>query len=260
MAEPQPQRVINPDEPGMGHGRMGWLEADDRKFFTASAERNKGDIASALQRHLGALESGLVLEIGSGSGQHTQLFAQTLPRMTFQPTEFAGHPSPNARAQDAARIMRSIAQYCAGLANVLPPREQDAVQLAQSDVAADGTVDAVVAVNVIHVSPPEVLDGILAGAGAKLRPGGLLLFYGPFGRDGVITGDGNQRFQETLHALDPSYGIRDITLVKAAAAAVGLRIIEEQHIESSNNYINVFRKDKVGSEGGEGGAASSAGL
>ena len=148
--------------------------------------------------------------------------------------------------------MGSIARYCEGLSNVLPPRELDAVGLARSDVAGDGAVDAIVAVNVIHVSPPAVLQGILAGAGTKLRPGGLLFFYGPFGRDGAISGEGNQRFQETLRALDPSFGIRDVTEVKAAAAAVGLAIVEEQHIESSNNYINVFRK---GQEGGVAGAA-----
>jgi len=240
------RRITNAEQAGMAHGRLGWLEADPLKFFSFAAERNKEDIVAVLLKHLGALACGLVLELGSGSGQHVQRFAQALPRIQFQPTEFAGHPSPRAEKQEVARILGSIAAYCAGSANVMPPQEQDATVLAASAVVADEAVDAVVSINIIHVSPPAVLQGILAGAGAKLKPGGLLVFYGPFQRDGVITGEGNQRFQVMLQELDASFGIRDITEVKAQAAPFGLSLLEEIHIESSNNYINVFRKGQAG--------------
>lgn len=62
--------VINPDDPGMGHGKFGWVADDPARFYSVAAERNKVFIGDNLKRHLGGLTEGTVLEIGSGSGQH----------------------------------------------------------------------------------------------------------------------------------------------------------------------------------------------
>src|SRR5205085_4286000 len=55
------------------------------KETAPSAERNKEPILDVLRRVLPA--SGLVLEIGSGTGQHVTHFAKALPGLTWQPTE-----------------------------------------------------------------------------------------------------------------------------------------------------------------------------
>ena len=58
---------------------------DDGRWFTASAERNKGPILTLLERTLP--RTGLVLEIGSGTGQHVAHFAKALPELTWQPSD-----------------------------------------------------------------------------------------------------------------------------------------------------------------------------
>ena len=58
---------------------------DNGRWFTASAERNKGPILALLERILP--HSGLVLEIGSGTGQHVAHFAKALPELTWQPSD-----------------------------------------------------------------------------------------------------------------------------------------------------------------------------
>ena len=126
--------------------------------------------------------------------------------------------------------------------NVLNPVGLDASTLATSTLASDSSVAAIIAINVIHVSPPSVLAGLIAGAGTKLRKGGWLFFYGPFSRDGVIDGEGNNRFQKSLEALNPEFGLRDITAIKTAGEAYGLRLVEEVFLETSGNFILGLKK------------------
>lgn len=72
-----------------------------------AAGRNRGPILAELQRLLPA--QGMALEIASGSGQHAVHFAAGLPLWQWQPSD--GDP----------RARPSIAAWCAGIANVLPP-------------------------------------------------------------------------------------------------------------------------------------------
>jgi tRNA G46 methylase TrmB len=50
---------------------------DDGRWFTGSVERNKDPILNLLKRVLP--HTGLILEIGSGTGQHVAYFAKALP-------------------------------------------------------------------------------------------------------------------------------------------------------------------------------------
>ena len=38
----------------------------------------------------------------------------------------------------------------------------------------------------------------------------MLVTYGPYAQDGVLTPESNQQFDRTLRSRDPSWGIRDI--------------------------------------------------
>ena len=68
---------------------------DDRRFAPATL-RNRDPILSVLGRVLPA--RGVVLEIASGSGEHAIYFAESLPALTWQPSD----PSAAARASIAA--------------------------------------------------------------------------------------------------------------------------------------------------------------
>ncbi|MCA3861050.1 MAG: DUF938 domain-containing protein, partial [Burkholderia sp.] len=128
------------------------------RLLAPAAERNREPILDVLRRVLPA--SGNVLEIASGTGQHVVHFAQALPELRWQ----ASDPDEQARHSIAAWIAH------AGLANVAGPLAFD-VRDASWPVAA---LDAIVCINMIHISPWACTEALFAGAARLLRPGGVL--------------------------------------------------------------------------------------
>jgi SAM-dependent methyltransferase len=170
--------------------------------------------------------SGIVLEIASGSGEHAVHFAAGLPALTWQPTD---------RDADA---LRSIAAYrtAARLPNLLPPLELDA----SSPHWPVARADAVVSINMIHISPWTAAEGLMAGVGRVLAPGGVLYLYGPFKEEGRHTAPSNAAFDADLRARDPQWGVRDVAEVSDLAGRRGLVFVERVAMPA-NNLSLVFR-------------------
>jgi SAM-dependent methyltransferase len=122
--------------------------------------RNRAPILDVLRPRL--LPRGLVLEVASGSGEHTAHFAQALPETTFQPSD----PDPEARA--------SIDAWSQDLANVRPALTLDAAAASWPIEHAD----AIVCVNMIHIAPWDAAVGLIRGAAHLLPPEGTLFLYG----------------------------------------------------------------------------------
>ena len=138
--------------------------------------RNRMAIADVLRAVLP--RSGIVLEVASGSGEHAAYFAGEFPALDWQPSD----PDPSARAL--------IAAWCAGLANVLRPLALDAA----ADDWPVARADAVLCINMAHISPWAATLGLLAGAARVLTPDAPLILYGPFRQAGVPLADGNAAF------------------------------------------------------------------
>lgn len=193
-----------------------------------SAQRNAAAILDVLRQILP--ESGTVLEIGSGTGEHARLFAPALAPRSWLPSD----PDPGQRA--------SIAAWTADMTGPkpLPPRAIDA----SSDdwnVGPRDNITAITSANVIHISPWSTAEGLIAGAGRILPPGGVLHFYGPFKRGGAHTTDSNAAFDATLRARDPAWGVRDLDDLETLAKAAGLAL--DQVIDMpSNNFSVVFKR------------------
>ena len=156
------------------------------KRTAPSADRNKEPIAACLARHppfLGAAPA-LCLEVASGTGQHAAHLATTFPHVVFQPTEYAGGSAgPEAPAYgELGPVFDSITAWCDGLDNVRPPLPLDASEPTWTEAVEASSYDAIIASNVLHISPYAVSQGLFAGAGRLLRPGGGLFVYGPFRR------------------------------------------------------------------------------
>ena len=100
--------------------------------------------------------------------------------------------------------------------------------------------DAVVSINMIHISPWAATQGLLAGAARLLPSGGVLFLYGPFMRGGVHTAESNQRFDERLRGEDPRWGVRNLEDVQAVAVAAGFDA-PEIVVMPANNLAVVFR-------------------
>lgn len=198
------------------------MTRDPRLDFPAT-RRNGDAILAVLQGVLPP--SGLVLEVGAGSGQHAALFARAFPGLVWQPTDL----DPAHR--------RSIDAWCEGLANVRPALALDAT----ADAWPVSAADAVLSVNMIHIAPWQAGLGLVEGAGRVLPAGAAFVLYGPFMRNGRHTAESNARFDESLRAQDPSWGVRDLTDVGSAAVDHGFQL-EAVHEMPANNLTVVFRK------------------
>jgi len=197
----------------------------DARRSSPSALRNRGPIADVLERVLPP--SGLVLEIASGTGEHVTFFARRMPHLTWQPSD----PDPEARASVAALLADEERP------NVRAPMALDA--------AASGwpveRADAIVCINMIHISPLASLDGLMAGAARLLPVGGPLVLYGPYKIGGVHTAPSNEEFDAWLKTRDPRWGVRDLELVIDVASEHGIELLERIAMPA-NNFVLVMRR------------------
>lgn len=172
--------------------------------------------------------NGAVLEIGSGTGQHAASFALAFPALAWWPSD----PDPVHR--------RSIAAWQAFVAAPeRPPFDLDASEnwAADPHLSALKPLVGVVSMNVVHIAPFTVAEGIVAGAGKILACGGKLVFYGPFNENRRPTGEGNARFDRGLRAENPEWGIRDIGEVADLANAAGFGPPEVRPMPADNRLL-----------------------
>ena len=191
-----------------------------------STARNRDPILAVLRPRLPA--TGLVLEIAAGAGEHAVHCAAALPRLRWQPTD----PDPDALASIAAW------RDHAGLRNLLPPLRLDA---SDPDGWPVERADAVVNINMLHISPWAAAQGLMTGAGRVLPIGGLLYLYGPYLEPDVTTAQSNLDFDASLRRRDPAWGLRRLDDVIELAAAHGLALAERIAMPA-NNLSLVFRR------------------
>jgi SAM-dependent methyltransferase len=199
---------------------------EDGRGFAAAADRNQGSILAVLERVLP--QTGLVLEIGSGTGQHVVHFARALPALTWQPSD----PDPELRESVRSWTAK------AALPNVLEPVDLDVCKSPWPVSRAD----AVLSINMIHVAPwPAATEGLIAGATEALPAGGVLFLYGPYRRFGGHTAPSNEAFDAALRANNPGWGVRDLEAVTELAGGAGFELGELIGMPA-NNFSVVFRK------------------
>lgn len=197
----------------------------DLRRDAPATRRNAEPLLAVLRAVLPA--SGQVLEAAAGTGQHAIFFARALPGLRWIPSD----PDPQQRASIAAW------RAAEGTDNLAPPIDLNVADPSATWPAAD----AVACINMIHISPWAATLGLMAGAARILPPGGPLIVYGAFKRDGRHTAPSNAAFDDDLRARNPEWGVRDLADVDAAAAADGL--IDMQIIDMpANNLAIVWRK------------------
>jgi len=208
---------------------------DERRFYETPATgprcsapaalRNREPIAEVLADWLPA--SGLVLEIASGTGEHAVFFAERFPALEWQPSDIHS---------DA---LASIAAWreTAALPNLLPPVAVDAS-------AADwpiGRADAVLSINMLHISPWASAIGLVAGADRLLAAGAPLILYGPWLKDDIETAPSNWDFDADLKRRDPAWGVRRVEDFAAEAEPRGFTLHAVRPMPA-NNLMMLWRK------------------
>lgn len=194
---------------------------DNRRYAPATA-RNRELIAAVLGPILP--DAGLVLEVASGTGEHVIHFAQCFPALDWQPSD----PSADARASIAGWLKAE------GPANVRAPLALDAA----AESWPIDRADAIVCINMIHISPWEATVGLLRGAGRILPPDAPLYLYGPYRRGDRPLEPSNVGFDENLRSRDPRWGLREVDDVIACAAEYGLAV--ESVIEMPANNLSII--------------------
>jgi len=190
-----------------------------------AAERNKEPILTVLESVLPP--TGSVLEIASGTGQHVCFFAAALPGMQWQPTE----PDAASREAMVARIRES------GLKNVSAPI---ALDVHEPRWPVGDELDAIVCINMIHISPWSSTAALCTGAARHLRVGGLLVTYGPYLENGTAV-QSNLDFDASLKRRNAEWGLRDLDDVMRVAADHGLARRQVVRMPA-NNLTVVFAK------------------
>jgi Protein of unknown function (DUF938) len=208
---------------------------DERRFYEAetsgvrrsapAALRNREPIAKVLGGWLPP--SGLVLEIASGTGEHAVFFAERFPALDWQPSDI--HP-------DALSSIEAWRRQ-SGLLNVREPLELDA---AMPDWPLE-TADAVLNINMVHISPWKSALGLLDGAARLLGPGAPLIMYGPWLKSDIPTVPSNLDFDADLRRRDPEWGLRRVEEFAKAASERGLRP-EATRAMPANNLMLLLRR------------------
>lgn len=208
----------------------------DLRLKSPSTARNRDPILAVLREHLPV--EARVLELASGSGEHGVYFTQAMPSWQWQPSD----TEPRALASiDAWRRHSQVAgPENERVENLRTPVELD-VTADWPDEWRERIFDAIVAINLIHISPWCVTQALMQRAGEYLSAGGVLFLYGPYRRNGQHTAPSNQAFDADLQARDSTWGVRDLEDVEAEAAANGL--VLDQIVEMpANNLSVIFRR------------------
>jgi cyclopropane fatty-acyl-phospholipid synthase-like methyltransferase len=198
----------------------------DQRMFSPSVARNSAPILAVLKRLLPT--HGVVLEIGCGTGEHAVCFAEAMPNLTWQPSD----------ADSASRASTASWIKFTALNNVLAPLDIDVCSTLWG-VEQMMLFDAIVSINMVHIAPWAASLGLFAGAGRLLCPGGLLVLYGPFMRDGAHNAPSNAAFDASLKARNPSWGVRDIADLERVGEATRLSLRETIEMPA-NNMLVVF--------------------
>ena len=196
------------------------------KRHAPATARNSQPLAEVLARELPA--SGTVLEIASGSGEHAVFMARRFPALDWQPSD--------RDAEALASVDAWAAE--ARLANLRPAIALDAAR-AEWPIAA---ADAVLCVNMVHISPWDAVVGLFAGAGRVLGSGAPLVLYGPFVEPDVETAASNHAFDQSLRQRDPAWGLRSTADLDRLAAGHGMTRTARCAMPA-NNLVLVYRRD-----------------
>jgi len=205
--------------------------------FSPACERNRDPILAVLRRWLGEASPARPLrlpEVGSGTGQHAVHMTRHLSGLHWQPSEL-----PQNLHGLAARVATEGGQGLAPGARIEPPLVLDV----DAPNWPEGPWDGVFSANTAHIMPATSVPRLVAGSARALKPGGLLLLYGPFRYGPTHTSASNATFDAHLRSLDSAMGVRDAHDLTRQAAAVGL-MAEDDVAMPANNRLLVFRRSE----------------
>jgi hypothetical protein len=199
---------------------------DGEKLHAPSADRNSVDICALIETLVP--QRGHALEIASGTGQHVTTFAKAMPHIHWHPSDV----DPTRLASIAAYINETR------LSNIAKPMLLDATTAGWATSVQ--AMDLICLANLLHLISVDECRILISEAARALTPKGVLMLYGPFKRNGVLTSDGDADFDADLRAADPNIGYKDDLDIRAWLSDAGLTQVAETQMPA-NNLVFVAR-------------------
>ena len=204
------------------------ISSADRLPFSQACENNKQPILEVLQKEL--QDSTHVLEVGSGTGQHSVYFAPNLPHLHWQTSDVIDNHQAIQSWHDAYPTSNLYAPLAFNLLTDSIPKTN-----------TGEPYDAIFTANTLHIIAWPLVERLFELAGEALPLDGKLIVYGPFNENGRYTSASNQQFDSTLRQRDPNSGIRHKEDIIALANAHHLTLMTQYQMPA-NNQILVFQK------------------
>ncbi|XP_042083841.1 methyltransferase-like 26 B isoform X2 [Haplochromis burtoni] len=229
-------------------------------LLSPQAERNWESVCSVLEDVLESQSHRqlFALELGSGTGQHIIRFAQKMPFVIWQPSDIKEDSLESIKAYIAATQAKTV----------LPPVHLDASDPWEKWAGlSHNSCDVIISINLLQyssfktaqvglvayksteeleISPQYFIylsfsQGVFSGAGQILKQNGLLITYGVYAVNGIITPSCNEKLDEELRKMNPDWGLPDIDVLRQLAYGNGMRM--ERIIEMEEYYkCLIFRK------------------
>ncbi|HCI75559.1 MULTISPECIES: DUF938 domain-containing protein [unclassified Psychrobacter] len=197
--------------------------------FSQACENNKQPILEVLQQEL--QDSTYILEVGSGTGQHSVYFAPRLTYLTWQTSDvFVNHATINAwhAAYPAPNLYAPLTFDVS----------RDSVPVNE---VATASYDAVFTANTLHIMSWTLVAKLFQLVGDMLPLNGKFIVYGPFNENGIYSSASNRQFDHSLRQRDANSGIRHLEDVIDLANTHHLTL-NKRYEMPSNNQILVFEK------------------
>ncbi|MDE0991725.1 MAG: DUF938 domain-containing protein [Rhodospirillales bacterium] len=206
-------------------------ENTDARLDYPATGRNQEVILDVLKEALPNL--GTVLEVASGSGQHITYFAHQIPQLKWQPSD------TDAAARASIDAWRN---------------EMGVTDVVHNPIYLDASVDiwslghikdlnAIMSINMIHISAWEACLGLLRNASRVLPAGGVLYLYGPFKVGGVHIAPSNAEFDLSLQSQNSAWGVRNLDDVAEEALKQSFQLMKTIRMPANNFSVIFHKKD-----------------
>ena len=203
----------------------------DKRLFFSATRRNRefiGDVLSNIIR-----KDGLILEIGSGSGEHGVFFQKRFSEIIWQTSDpYLLHRKSIVSWIEYEELRKKMPQ----------PLELDVLNIPwKIPLKSANSLQGIVCINMIHVAPWICTIALLKGASNILNEGQFLFMYGPLKIGNKHTSQSNYFFDNSLKLQNDLWGIRNLEEVSEEAKKNGF--FQEKIIEMpANNFSIIYRK------------------
>ena len=203
----------------------------DKRLFFSATKRNRDFIGHELSKII--IKDGLILEIGSGSGEHGVFFQKCFPEIIWQTSD------PELLHRES---IFSWIEYEKLNKKMPKPLELNVLNIPwKIPFESANFLQGIVSINMIHVSSWACTQALFKGSGKLLNAGQFLFMYGPFKIGNKHISQSNYLFDNSLKLQNDHWGIRNLDEVSEEAKNNGF--FQEKIIRMPvNNLSIIYRK------------------